>query len=286
MKRICCFHAGCPDGFGAAWAVWKAWGSGAEYKPCGHEEHYAVEAWTGAEVVFVDIMPRNQILRDLSRHASELHVLDHHLTAERRWHADPDTQAFLAGRGHQVHLDLEHSGAVLAWQHFHPDRPVPDLLRYVEDQDLWRFDLPNSEAVSAGINSYPRSFEVWDRLADTPVQELARQGEPILRAERTEVQRALRGAHRARLGHDWIEAVNATEHRSRIGHALALRRAFDRRWGLVYRLRGRRVDASLYSIGELDVAAVAAQFGGGGHRNAAGFQVELERWLAEFVGKV
>jgi len=283
VKRICCFHAGCPDGFGAAWAVWKAWGGAAEYRPCGHQEYYPADAWSGATVVFVDIMPPIRSLRDLSRYVSELYVLDHHLTAERRWKADAETRDLLAARGHEVHLDLDHSGAVLAWQHFHPTDRVPDLLRYVEDLDLWRFELPRSEAVSAAINSYPRSFEVWNRLAGQPIRELAEQGEPILRAERTEVQRALRGAHKIRVEESFIEAVNATEHRSRIGHALALRRAFDRRWGLVYRLRGRRVDASLYSIGDLDVASVAARFGGGGHRNAAGFQVDLDRWLAEFV---
>ena len=283
MKRICCFHAGCPDGFGAAWAVWRAWGGGAEYRPCGHEEHYRAEAWAGATVVFVDIMPAHHSLRELSRHASELLVLDHHLSAERRWRADAETRELLAARGHQVHLDLEHSGAVLAWRHFHPSDPVPALLRYVEDLDLWRFALPHSEAVSAALNSFPRSFEVWSRLAEDPIRELAKQGEPILRAERTQVQRALRSAHRVWIGEDSVEAINATEHRSRIGHALALRRAFDRNWGLVYRIRGRRVDASLYSIGELDVAAVAARYGGGGHRNAAGFQVELGRWLKEFV---
>jgi nanoRNase/pAp phosphatase (c-di-AMP/oligoRNAs hydrolase) len=46
---------------------------------------------------------------------------------------------------------------------------------------------------------------------------------------------------------------------------------------------GRRVDVSLYSIGDLDVAAVAGRFGGGGHRNAAGFSVPLETWARDFA---
>jgi nanoRNase/pAp phosphatase (c-di-AMP/oligoRNAs hydrolase) len=46
---------------------------------------------------------------------------------------------------------------------------------------------------------------------------------------------------------------------------------------------GADVFATLYSIGELDVARIALEYGGGGHRNAAGFRVSLERWLAEFV---
>ena len=48
-------------------------------------------------------------------------------------------------------------------------------------------------------------------------------------------------------------------------------------------LTERRVDCSVYSIGDFDVASLAASFGGGGHRNAAGFSVTLEDWLAHFV---
>ena len=64
-----------------------------------------------------------------------------------------------------------------------------------------------------------------------------------------------------------------------IGHELAKRAAFGDPWGCVYRVVGERVFATLYSIGDLDVAQVATQLGGGGHRNAAGFSVSLPQWL-------
>ena len=38
MRRVCFYHAGCPDGFGAAWAVWRAWGEQGRYLPRGHDE--------------------------------------------------------------------------------------------------------------------------------------------------------------------------------------------------------------------------------------------------------
>ena len=69
--------------------------------------------------------------------------------------------------------------------------------------------------------------------------------------------------------------MNASLHRSKIGHELAKRAAFKLPWGLVYRVTGERVDVSLYSIGELDVAKVAQAYGGGGHANASGFTVTL-----------
>ncbi len=283
MKRRCFYHGGCPDGFGAAWAVRRAWGDDARYIAHGHEDPIDLSHLEGDLIVFVDIAPPNPVLRDLVEVAGELVVLDHHVSARDRCNADLGLENALDVSSHYVHFDLDHSGAVLAWKHFHPDDPLPDLLGYVEDQDLWSWKLPRSEEVNAAIGSYPRTFEGWDELAGRPIQELAREGEPILRANRMDVERALRSAHPLAMGTRRVEAVNSQVLRSALGHELAKRAAFGQPWGLVYRINGERVDASIYSIGDLDVSKVAAEFGGGGHRNAAGFSVSLETWLEKFV---
>ena len=69
---------------------------------------------------------------------------------------------------------------------------------------------------------------------------------------------------------------------SYIGHELAKRAAFGHPIGLVYRVTARRVDASIYSIGDVDVSEIARRYGGGGHRNASGFSVGLAEWLESF----
>jgi nanoRNase/pAp phosphatase (c-di-AMP/oligoRNAs hydrolase) len=112
--------------------------------------------------------------------------------------------------------------------------------------------------------------------------ELAREGEPIVRAQRIEIMRTLTTAHPVSIGEQRVEAVNAQQNRSHLGHELAKRAAFGVPIGLVYRVMGRTVDASIYSIGDVDVSEIAQRFGGGGHRNASGFSVSLRRWLEEF----
>ncbi len=283
MRRVCFYHAGCPDGFGAAWAVWRAWGDQASYVPRGHEDAIRPDRYRGAHVVFVDIAASNDALAALGEVAERLVVLDHHVSARRRFEEDPGLGPWLRARGHEVHFDLSHSGAVLAWRHFHDLLSPPDLLRYVEDQDLWRFALPDSERVNAAIASHPRTFAAWEGLAKRTPAELAAEGEPILRAHRTEIERTLRGVHTVRLGEMQLEAVNAVHLRSHLGHELALRATFGIACGVVYRIQGSRVDVSIYSIGEIDVATLAASQGGGGHRNAAGFSVTLREWLERFV---
>jgi hypothetical protein len=272
VKRTCYFHAGCPDGFGAAWAVWRAWGRDVRFVARGHEDPFDPRPHEGELVVFVDIAPPPESPgRALEPRRAGSSSLDHHVSARDRFAACGGLDAEHARRGHRIHFDLDHSGAVLAWQHFHPGGP-PELLRYVEDQDLWSWKLPSSEEVNATIGSYPR-FATWEPLAARPSPSCRARACRSCARNRVEVG-ALRSRHPAPVAiGQRVEAVNARYLRAQIGHALAERATFGPPWGVVYRITADRVDVSLYSIGELDVAAVAARYGGGGHRNAAGFTV-------------
>ncbi len=283
VKKLCFYHAGCPDGFGAAWSVRSAWGEEPHYIARGHEDRVRPGECDDALVAFVDIAPMRDELLQLAESAAQILIVDHHITARDRLACDPGFVDEFEAEGHVLHFDMNHSAAVLAWQYFRPNDPLPDLLRYVEDQDLWNWVLPNSEAINAAIASYPRDWETWTRLATDPIEQLAEQGEPILRATRIEVARRLEHAKPVAIGTGRIEAVNATNHRSQIGHELATRARFGESWGLVYRTEGREVYASIYSIGDLDVSEVAVRYAGGGHKNASGFHVSLKQWLDEFV---
>ena len=283
MKRTCFYHAGCPDGFGAAWSVWRAWGDAGRYVAIGHEDPVRAEDCKDHLVAFVDIAPDNRLLRTLASFAAEIVVLDHHVSARKRLEQEPDLAEELREEGHTIHFDLKHSGAVLAWQFFHPREATPELLQYVEDQDLWAWKLTSSQEVNAAIGAYPRRFDVWSELDSRPAYELAREGEPIVRANRVEVERVVQTAATIRIGSRCVEAVNSSHSRSTVGHELAKRAAHGDPWGCVYRIMGDKVHASIYSIGSFDVSEIASEYGGGGHLNASGFTVPLQRWLEDFV---
>ncbi len=284
MQHICFYHAGCPDGFGAAWSAWRAWKDEGRYVPRWHDQSIEASDYAGAWVAYVDIAPNNDELLELAAIAEQVTVLDHHVSARDRYLSDSSVVNRVEALGHEIVFDLEHSGALLAWTYFSEGAPPPDLLRYVEDQDLWTWQLPDSAEVNAAIAAYPRRFEVWDELSQRPIAELASEGRSIVRANRMEVERVLHNAHRLSVDGKPVEAVNATHSRSAVGHGLAERKAYGVAWGCVYRVTGDRVHATLYSIGDVDVASVAAVYGGGGHRNAAGFTVSLEDWVQRFVG--
>jgi len=283
VKRNLIYHAGCPDGFGAAWSAWRRWGDDARYIPRGHDDVFQAKRFDGETVVFADISLRNAALRELAEVAAQVVILDHHLSARDQFVSDPSIANVMSEAGHIAHFDLNHSGAILAWNYFHPDEPAPPLLQYVEDQDLWNWKLPRSEQVNAAIGSYDRTFAIWSELAERPIDALADEGDPIVRANEIEIQRVLHFAHPVRIGNERIEAVNALHQRASLGHELAKRRRFGKPWGIVYRVSGDRVDCSIYSTGDLDVSAVAAGQGGGGHRNASGFSMSLADWIADFA---
>jgi len=56
-------------------------------------------------------------------------------------------------------------------------------------------------------------------------------------------------------------------------------------FGLIWQLSGDgEIKASLRSKGDFDVAAIAARYGGGGHRNAAGFRMAPAPFMADVLG--
>ena len=152
MKALCIYHRGCADGFGAAWAVHRALRDRVEFHPGVYGTSPPDVA--GRTVILVDFSYKRPVMEELCRTAASVLVLDHHRTAA----AELDgLDQWAAGQGFTatVHIDMDKSGAVLAWERFHPDRPIPRILEHVQDRDLWRFALPGTREILACVFSHP-----------------------------------------------------------------------------------------------------------------------------------
>ena len=198
-----------------------------------------------------------------------------------------------------VILDNNKSGALLAWEYFHPDTEVPALIRHIDDRDRWQFKLEGSRELHAALQSYrPWNFEQWkDYISPLAHEWLFDEGRAILRAQEQNIASMLKQARKCEIlwnptslpGEDTPLnkfrtsvglALNAPIHQSEIGHELANQSST---YGLVWYMDvGDRVKCSLRSNGKYDVSAIARAFGGGGHLNAAGFETDIEtliQWL-------
>lgn len=274
MKPIVLYHGNCADGFGAAWAIWKAKGDEYEYFPAAHGDQPPTTV--GRDVVMVDFCYKRPVIEVMLRQASSVTILDHHESAMED----------LAGLAEQyprskaeIIFDMTRSGAMMAWQHFHPGVQPPMLLEHIQDRDLWLFSIPGTRDVQAALFSYPYDFATWDRLMACDPLELMRDGEAIERKHHKDVAELVAVTKRPMVicGHLIMACSLPYTLASDAGHLLAGECMF----GVCYwDTADRRVFSLRSREGGVNVADIAVQYGGGGHKHAAGFRVPRDHWLA------
>lgn len=283
MKKLCIYHSNCNDGFGAAWAAWKALGDSCEYLPAQYGD--TPPDVTGREVFILDFSYNKEVLIELCRTAEKIFLLDHHKTAIKDLVFTPEELSQYP----EIHkifllLDDQYSGAALAWNFFHATTPTPLLISYIEDRDLWKFELHFTKAVHAFLSSLPFDFTQWNDVADTieiDPTSIYDQGDAILRTTQKHVETMLKNPPSIRLKTDGIdetiEIVNCPGWMaSDLGHELGKRNLF----GLTYfDLKDKRVFSLRSQEGGIDVSEIAKSFGGGGHKHAAGFTMPLDHQL-------
>lgn len=269
------YHGDCPDGFGAAYATWKKFGEAATYLPW--KDHGSLpDGLTDKDIYIVDFSFHAPLLRQLNDTNQSVVVIDHHVSAEADVRAYP-----------QNIFDTNHSGCVLAWQYFHPDTPVPSVLQYVEDHDLWRFALIEHREFNVALHETLMTFEAWDALIEHLKDEnnlinFIAKGSLLAKFEDKIVAKIF--TYREKVVFEGIVcyAINASRYyRSILGNMLAELNESEGRppLGIVYYRSNGRVNISLRSKGEVDVANIATKYGGGGHKNAAGIEVKSFRDL-------
>lgn len=269
----CIYHGNCADGFTAAWAVRKAFGPDVIF----HAGKYGNPPpdVRGHDVYIVDFSYKRDVLLEMAAQANTIVVLDHHQSAE----ADLEGINDVAPNVLAV-FDMARSGARMAWDYFFPGKKPPRLLQHVEDRDLWRFKLDGTREVQAALFSYPYEFDIWDRLMnDTAVDQLYVDGAAIERKHHKDVAELVKAFRRRMVigGHDVPVANLPYTLTSDAGHLMAQGEAFaacywDTASGREFSLRSRE-DGT-------DVSVIAVQYGGGGHKHAAGFRVPFAHELA------
>lgn len=293
---IVIYHGHCADGFGAAWACWMRWRDKAKYVAASYGT--PPPDVIGKNVLIVDFSYKRETLRAMGSQARSIIVLDHHKTAQTDladWAIDDVTGEFWAGgdpmkavRFNDDHIgqpiaalfDMEKSGAVLAWEFCH-EEPVPMLLRLIQDRDLWRFALEDTKPFALWLRSEPFNFDRFEYIAQQI--EGGRDGHAIMTEARAmqrffdaKVEEIAAYARFRRIGeHDAIVVNCPPMFASEVGHAL-LDKHPDAPFAATYFDSNNSRGWSLRSRDDrVDVSAVATKFGGGGHRNAAGFGTPL-----------
>jgi len=294
---ICYYHGGCPDGWAAAYIVKKKYPD-AQLIPLSYgavDIERMIEESKNQSVIMVDFSLKTQEQHNrLAASANNLFVLDHHKTAKE-----------VLNGVHNAVFDMNRSGAGLAWDYLFgkdsgwpfedPDSKRPWWVDYTEDQDLWRFNLPNSREINGWLNIQERTVENWDLLLNvrkiTP-QFAQLQGEAIQQFTEYMVKAALKDLqegvwlfdgrnHKVGIvnnGHIGTSEVGEAVYSA--GYDIALMWREDGRGLIRFGLRSTTVD----------VGKLASSFpGGGGHKNSSGFEMSIgagRALLDELLGRM
>ncbi len=267
IKPLCIYHADCADGFSAAWVVNKYFNGEVDFYRGVYQD--TPPDVRGRKLVYlVDFSYKRNVMTEIINEAVSVTVLDHHKSAMED----------LAGlKGLLGVFDMNKCGARVTWEYFYGDTPPPKLLDHVEDRDLWRFKLNGTREIQANVFSYPYTFETWDSLMSADVEELRRDGAAIERKHFKDIHELLpRVTRRMNIGGYSVPVANLPYiYSSDAGHELAKGEPFaacywDTPSGRQFSLRSEGYDA-------VDVSQIAALYGGGGHRGAAGFKVSYAK---------
>jgi nanoRNase/pAp phosphatase (c-di-AMP/oligoRNAs hydrolase) len=267
------YHGQCPDGAASAWATHGVVRSSCVYVAALHNE--APPDVTGRNVAILDFSYDRDVLEEMASKAANLIVIDHHVEAEKKLSGLP-----------YVMFDMTRSGAKMSWDFFHPSEQAPWVISYVEDRDLWRWALPGSRDVGAWMQRFaPFTPESINEIAKIPLETALREGGLIRQTLDAYIAATRQFSTTVQFSGHKTAVCNATrwgvsELANAMlddGHPLSLVWFFDHEANIVrVSLRSKRPD--------LDVGAIATSHGGGGHLNAAGFEVKTPADLWSLFG--
>ncbi|MDI1245726.1 MAG: DHHA1 domain-containing protein [Rhodoferax sp.] len=265
----------CPDGFAAALAAWIYYQGQAEFLALDHGDVRSLDdlpALDGRAVYILDFSFGKDILRAMEERVAKLVMLDHHLSAAEKLTG-------FACRCGVVHFDMKKSGARLAWEFFHPDQSVPDLVRFVEDRDIWVWQYPESAGFLAALDMEPFDFSRWQQIAYMDAAQLA---EFIERGQAMDEKFAKLADLIAEAASPVVFngvaglMVNAPGvFHSLVGDLLCQKSGT---FALLWSADSKAVvKCGLRSKQDFNCIPLAASMGGGGHAQASGFKMSKDR---------
>lgn len=291
VHYLCIYHDNCLDGFGAAWVVQKLFNQQVAPYASNHPdvptptiEFYAAKYQqpppdvTDKKVVIVDFSYPKSVLLEMAAKARLITVIDHHEGMAKDLQELADENAPI-----NIIFRPDKSGALLTWEYYFPGTEAPRLIQHISDRDLWQWKLADTLEICTALQGYAKSFAVWDKfMTANDLGTLKTEGRALVNRDKQLIDSWLKDhvIHRQVAGVRVPVANIPKQYASEVGNILAEGHPFSVTYmdtvdGRVFSLRSKSDGANCFEI--------AKRFGGGGHRNAAGFTIaawenEIDPW--------
>lgn len=261
------YHKNCPDGFASAWVYWNLSGMSDKVKYIGITPglNEMPSSINNKNILLVDVAFSPEIMKRIVKKANCVQLIDHHIT-----------NIELIGHQDYTYLDVNHAGCVLTWKYFHPDKHVPLFLHLMENHDLGKFD-ESTEAFNIklqldipGFKS--KNFRYLNKfLNNKVVKKYIAKGKQLYEYQRYIIKRNVRATIHKFRGYK-VCVSNTTTVPLKGLIATEINKEYDCDFTMAWALEDEVYSVSLRTTKEnINLAAIAEEFGGGGHPKAAAF---------------
>jgi uncharacterized protein len=310
MSVLCFYHSPCNDGAGSAVALeYRLRRAGIiaedddlrlcplnyttewdEPLPEGYLENEIVPDRPVDEIYMVDITFSKVKFEQILEHLRSKEMLavdrprmiciDHHKSALDR---EEELKEFCDET--YIRMGSNLSGSTLVWHYFN-DRfnealPVPTLLQYIADQDIWEWKLECSREINAALNVFEgHADDIREELERSMADEAAwrrlrlTEGHAIVEMVDSQVNKTAWQAVDIPAGRVTLRVLNSASFSSELGNYLCSESELAPNViAVIYSIqRDWSVRCSVRSIsgGAVNAREFAQRYGGGGHDNAAG----------------
>jgi len=273
-----CYHHNDLDGICSA-AIVKKYHPDVECIPC----QYGKEPKTEPErndIFIVDFSFDKETMDNIVKTSKSLCWIDHHKTAQEDLSDLWDNENIKGSRS------TDKAACELTWEYFYPSEIIPVSVMYIGDFDMWKFELEHTkkffECAHMMLDEpYSPSWKklLTDQL-DPLVKEFIDIGSYLVRAKIKRYQVSFSNGFDI-TWHGYKTRVINTNHDISDAGAYAKERGYE--VAIIWYNYRDQIRVGLRCKEEIDVSVIAKQYGGGGHKNAAGF-IQTPKEFFEMVG--
>jgi uncharacterized protein len=282
--KIGIYHKNCADGVAAAAVLLRKFPDIKLFSLThSHTEdevaHIHKIAGEDNEIYFVDFAVGIEEFLDKGH---KITVLDHHIGVRERVEKPAKENEKLT-----YIFDNDKSGASLAWSYFFGDEKMPEIIKYVEDSDLWTKKYEDTKYVTSFLSTNADTPEkMLEFIENGNIEEIKEKGKIIADYSDVQINRIIENAEsiNLKIGKLVAPAYNLTsgEYSSVIGNKLSV---LHNKTAIMFSIKSNSVKFSLRSIDgqEPNALGFAKMLGGDGHENSAGAEIPLKDFLNMIV---
>ena len=269
------YHGDCIDGFASAFACYYFFKINKikkkiVYIPCQHQKPPPM--LDGRNVLICDFSYKYNVLKELIKSSKKLIILDHHQSAEKDLkNVAKENKVFR----------MDHSGAYITWAYFFGENNVPLMIRYIEDNDIWKRSMNQTRQFTSYIANIPKQFDQYEKLLDDNFvkNSVIPIGDGMMKQNDNYINDGIKKMAVNFILLDnklyFVGNVNTSVLKSEIGNSFLTANP-DVNFATCYsknEYTGETYVSLRSNNAGTDVEEIASKFGGGGHRNAAGLTV-------------